>query len=201
MTQSSAEFGTIVDELGRRRLADCIVCAIEDRFGYDYVTKDERSIPRPFRLAHIVFQTTGFLGGDGLHGLLSLPCKTTYPNYLRELGFEDLARKLRRYVRWNFLFGQKRIRDLEKELFRNSNRIAESVGDFIANNATDFESLLPEARQTLAYLEHFDPAGYERKLSEPDPTTELMKAITAGLRSGQLTIEDVRRISSDQCGG
>ncbi len=45
MTPSSAEFRTVINELTRERLADGIVCAIENCFGPDALAEDNDSVP------------------------------------------------------------------------------------------------------------------------------------------------------------
>lgn len=200
MTSSSAEFRTVINELTRERLADGVVCAIENCFGPDAVAEDNDSIPRPFRLVHIVFQTTGFLAGDGLDGLLQLPCKMSYPNYLQDLGFHDLAQTLQRYISGNSAYDDAKIRNVEQELYRNADRIYISVGEYIVNNDVAFEPLLPHLRETLAYLEHFDPAGYARKLSAPDPYTERLKAVLAAF-NGEMSLEEALKILDDKQNG
>ena len=200
MTPSSAVFSTVINELTREQLADGVVCAIENCFGPDAVAEENDSIPRPFRLVHIVYQTTGFLAGDGLDGLLQLPCKMSYPTYLQVLGFHDLAETLERYIRVNSEYDDAQIRSVEQELYRNTDRIYISVGNYIFNNAVAFEPLLPHLRETLAYLEHFDPAGYERKLSAPDPQTERLKAVVAAL-NGEMSLEEALKILEDEHNG
>ena len=200
MTPSSAVFSTVINELTREQLADGVVCAIENCFGPDAVAEENDSIPRPFRLVHIVYQTTGFLAGDGLDGLLQLPCKMSYPIYLQVLGFHDLAETLERYIRVNSEYDDAQIRSVEQELYRNTDRIYISVGDYIFNNAVAFEPLLPHLRETLAYLEHFDPAAYERKLSAPDPQTERLKAVVAAL-NGEMSLEEALKILEDEHNG
>ena len=200
MMPSSAEFKTVIDELTRERLADGVVCAIEDCFGRDALAEDNDSIPRPFRLVQVVYKTTGFLAGDGLDGLLHLPCKMSYPTYLQDLGFHDLAQTLERYIQENSAYDNANTRKVERELYRNTDKIYTSVGDYIVNNSVAFEPLLPHLRETLAYLEHFDPAGYVRKLSAPDPYTERLKAALAAL-NGEMSLEEALKILDDNQNG
>jgi hypothetical protein len=201
MTYGPPGFQAILSELSAAQLADAVVCAIEDRFGYDAVTDNAYSIPRHFRCVHIVYQTTGFVGSGGLRSLLKLGCRKTYPQYLKELGFHPLGAKLRRYVQWSFLYDKAKIKIVEQELYRNSESIYDAVGNYIVNHAAKFETLLPEIKQTLTYLEHFDPPGYQRRLAEPSPRAKLLELLTQGLKSGEMSLDEVKAILRVQRGG
>ncbi len=195
MASKLHDFPTIIAKLSKRELADCVVCAIDDRYGYDAVTEDRSSIPRTFRLVHIIFLTKGFLNNSGLSGLLRLPCKKTFPTYLQELGYPSLGRELQRYVRWNFFYSLANVGELEQELSRQSDEISDFLGDYITKHVSEFEPLLPQIHQTLTYLEHFDPEGYEQKLDEPDLYVELLQTLTEGLRAGVVTLDDMREFA------
>ncbi len=200
MTPSSSGFRSVIDELTRERLADGVVCAIENCFGPHAMAEDNDSIPRPFRLVHVVYQTTGFLAGDGLDGLLHLPCKMSYPTYLHDLGFHDLAQTLERYIHENSAYDDANTRKVEQELYRNTDKIYISIGEYIVNNSVAFEPLLPHLPETLAYLEHFDPAEHARRLSAPDPYQERLKAVLAAL-NGEMSLEEALKILDDNQNG
>ena len=193
MPRTLPTFEEVISTLPLQKLAVAVVGAIENRYGYDDVTADSDRVPRPYRLVHVVLQTTGFLGTNGLHSLLQLPCRMTYTTYLAELGFTEVANKVRRYVRWRLVFSNASTYKVEQLLYRHNEMIYDSVGQYIIANARKFKSLLPAMRETLAYLEQFDPEGYEKKLSEPDPRIEWMRSVTEGLRSGEIDVEDAIR--------
>ncbi len=193
MPQSRPNFAEIIDTLPRQEFVSSVVCAIEKKYGYGYVTEDSDRVPRPFRLVGIVESTTGFLGHGGLDKLLQLPCRITYTTYLAELGFKEVGSKIRRYVRWNLLFSYARTRNVEKLLYRHNERIYDSVGQYIVDHASKFKTLLPQIRETLTYLERFDPAGYEKKICEPDPYIASLQALTEDLESGEIDAEDALR--------
>ena len=65
----------------------------------------------------------------------------------------------------------------EQTLFQQEDRIKLSTGRFIRSRLELFSNLCATMRETLPYLEVFDPAAYERKLTEPDPYVESLHAM------------------------
>ncbi|WP_442511298.1 hypothetical protein SH528x_002968 [Novipirellula sp. SH528] len=163
---SFPSFDTIAATLGPSRLADCFSVAFDDRYSYETLTSPSEGIPREFILVHNVHTTTGFLGGGGIHGLLGLDCRERYPQQLTELGFPDLAKEIERYLISHESIPHEEVNELERRLFKLSNDIQSSVGNYIQERGSEFSELLPYVRRTLGYLEVFDSEGYDKRINE-----------------------------------
>jgi hypothetical protein len=180
---TNPSYDEVFSALGPSVFADCVVVAIEERYGPDEVSREDDGIPNEYCFVHIVYQTTGFLGGDGLPGLLNLECAGAYPRRLAQLGFRELATDIERYVREHASFAGEEVDALEQSLYRQKPAINASIIAFIAAHPQIFQQLLPDIRRTLPYLEVFDHEGLKARHKEFDEKRQEMLQMIEQLRA------------------
>lgn len=172
---SSSQFNSFDEvfvKLPDFKLADCLACAVEERYGYETIMAWSSEVPLPHRLVEFVWSTTGYAECEGYVAFMWLDCDhEALAISLRELGLGDLATlvdKMIAPVQGKAVLGNLEaleaffgdwerfaewVSQFETFLFAASDRIRSAVALYCRNNKEAFRDLMPEIANTNAYKE------------------------------------------------